>query len=368
MPLSASDVLLQSNGVRVLSVFCAEVAVAYDELRTVAEEARPAVTFVTLRWRSAPSLARELYEIRDAFAEAAGGIWPAWYLTAQRRCSEHGRASVKSGNDVAAIAGNVTGASVGWLRRAWRRCERGQSPRTTGMSAAEQVRQLALAIDRESLVCVLSVESAEASSARVRGLAHAADWVSQQTCARTVLMIPEAWLGHPELDRVSYGALHLQSEDMEERSGAPSGSVVEEIGKGKEGANRPLVAVEPVMGRPHPASEAEQIVYRRLQADSELSPLFRFNEPLEVYGGLQVRVDAVWSDGGVVVEIDGADHRSQHKYIKDRERDYRLTMSGYTVLRVTNDEVFLAPDSVVDKIRNVVGRVQAPTNVQECAI
>ena len=367
MPLSASDVLLQSNGVRVLAVFCADVAVAYDELRSVAEEVRPAVTLVTLRWRSAPSLARELYEIRDAFAEAAGDIWPAWYLTAERRCAEQSSASVKGGNDVARSAQRIAGASTGWLRRAWRKCERGQSPRISGMSAAEQVRQLALAIDHKSLVCVLSVESAEGSPARVRGLAHAADWVSQQTCARTVLMVPEAWSGHPELDRVSYGALHLQTEAAEDSSGL-SGGASAELRKGKEGANRPLVVVEPVIGRPHPASEAEQIVYQRLQADSELSSLFRFNEPLEVYGGLQVRVDAVWSDGGVVIEIDGADHRSQHKYIKDRERDYRLTMSGYTVLRVTNDEVFLTPDSVVDKIRNVVGRVRAPFSVQERAI
>ncbi|HEX3852373.1 MAG TPA: DUF559 domain-containing protein, partial [Polyangiaceae bacterium] len=57
-------------------------------------------------------------------------------------------------------------------------------------------------------------------------------------------------------------------------------------------------------------------------------------------------------------EVDGNEHRGEAAFSKDRDRDYRVFMSGYTTLRVTNGEVIHNIDGVVTKIRSVVKRLQ----------
>ncbi len=54
-------------------------------------------------------------------------------------------------------------------------------------------------------------------------------------------------------------------------------------------------------------------------------------------------------------------HRGEAAFSKDRDRDYRVFMSGYTTLRVTNGEVINNIDSVLTKIRSVVKCLQIPT-------
>ena len=55
-----------------------------------------------------------------------------------------------------------------------------------------------------------------------------------------------------------------------------------------------------------------------------------------------------------MVELDGPEHHSQFTYLKDRERDYRLCLSGYTTLRVTNHEVYVDVEAVLQKIKHMV--------------
>ena len=76
------------------------------------------------------------------------------------------------------------------------------------------------------------------------------------------------------------------------------------------------------------------------------------------HGDKRYTVDLIWREGGLVVEIDGSEHRSEAAFSRDRDRDYRVFMSGYTTLRVTNGEVIHDLDGVVSKIRNVVKRLQ----------
>lgn len=59
-----------------------------------------------------------------------------------------------------------------------------------------------------------------------------------------------------------------------------------------------------------------------------------------------------------MIEIDGDEHCRPYQYNRDRERDYRMYMSGYLTLRITNDEVNANPDAVLEKIRNVVSRLK----------
>jgi very-short-patch-repair endonuclease len=56
-----------------------------------------------------------------------------------------------------------------------------------------------------------------------------------------------------------------------------------------------------------------------------------------------------------VVELDGySDHATRRAFIGDRQRDYELALSGYTVLRLANDEVMQDFGRAIEKIRNLV--------------
>jgi very-short-patch-repair endonuclease len=66
------------------------------------------------------------------------------------------------------------------------------------------------------------------------------------------------------------------------------------------------------------------------------------------------RVDLLWRDGRVVVELDGPEHQDDPKFANDRHRDYELLVAGYLVLRITNDQVATDLQAAIEKIRAVV--------------
>jgi very-short-patch-repair endonuclease len=110
-----------------------------------------------------------------------------------------------------------------------------------------------------------------------------------------------------------------------------------------------------VSGRPHPGSDAEQRLEMHL-AQQQWAHSRRWNQPVET-GTLEpyVRADLVWHDVGLVVEIDGADHRTKTKYADDRRRDIALQLAGYTVLRFTNDQVLSDTTwvaAIIEKLHN----------------
>jgi very-short-patch-repair endonuclease len=66
-------------------------------------------------------------------------------------------------------------------------------------------------------------------------------------------------------------------------------------------------------------------------------------------------VDLVWTKGRLVIELDGYDsHGNRGAFMYDRHRDYELTLSGYTVLRLANDEIAQDIEKAVEKIRDIV--------------
>jgi very-short-patch-repair endonuclease len=70
----------------------------------------------------------------------------------------------------------------------------------------------------------------------------------------------------------------------------------------------------------------------------------------------------LWPHGRLVVELDGyTDHSTPSAFERDRHRDYELIVSGYRVLRITNDEVKRDLEAAVSKIRDIV-RLQNPRN------
>ena len=66
------------------------------------------------------------------------------------------------------------------------------------------------------------------------------------------------------------------------------------------------------------------------------------------------RVDLLWREGRVVVELDGPDHQEDFKFANDRHRDFELLVAGYLVLRITNNQVQTDLQRAIEKIRAVV--------------
>jgi predicted transcriptional regulator of viral defense system len=69
-------------------------------------------------------------------------------------------------------------------------------------------------------------------------------------------------------------------------------------------------------------------------------------------------VDFLWRDAKLVVEVDGrATHGTRKAFQGDRDRDGRLAVAGYRVLRFTWWDVTRRPAVVADRVRRLLGVV-----------
>jgi hypothetical protein len=102
-------------------------------------------------------------------------------------------------------------------------------------------------------------------------------------------------------------------------------------------------------------SAIERRMREALRATTDLAGLFEDEVTLQLGAlGLTPRVDLLWRDGKVVVELDGPEHERDPNYGADRHRDYELLVAGYLVLRLTNAEVELDLSRSLEKVRRVV--------------
>lgn len=238
-------------------------------------------------------------------------------------------------------AAEIPGLQTAWADAAIELVLDNKIPRVWRTPAPVQVSQLSLAISRYGLVLVVDAEQAcKDSSAAV--VIHVLEWVAQLTQCAIVVLFRTLPPDRPPFDRILYGARILTFErDVD--------------------ATEPLIAVPelvwlaPWLGSPHPLSETEQRLEKALRADSELACLFDCNQFIQTLRGSRPKVDFVWSAGRMVVELDGyGSHGNRAAFMYDRHRDYELTLSGYTVLRLANDEIAQDIGKAVEKIRDIV--------------
>ncbi len=367
---------------RVLTIFANDVEQATRAVQGYAEELDPVPTFVQLDWDQAPELTRELREIAGALAEAVRTVWPGWHRSADERFQHRRFPLAEREIRLLEAQAAVPQLSTGWFREAFTKCSKGELPLIAGMPLAEQVHQLTLALDPTRPIFCLSVKSEEASEGRVHGLARACEWLAKQSQASVLLFVPANWTARTSLDPVNYEAVELffeppprelsiraSSADTElkdsqralekttvRNSSEPAPVAREEpfIEKASGlSSSGPVVSVFPVPGKPHPLSDCEKHLLALLQADQELAPLFEANQRVLGFGERFFRVDLLWAEGLLVIELDGDEHRALLKYRDDRERDYRLFLAGYATLRVTNHEVIADSQQVVEKIRKM---------------
>lgn len=116
-------------------------------------------------------------------------------------------------------------------------------------------------------------------------------------------------------------------------------------------ANAALVArlVTTLPGRARTRSGAERRFLRLLRAHG--LPLPAVNVAVE---GMEC--DFAWTDGRLVVELDGPHHDQAPQRASDRRRDALLQLAGWTVLRFGSDEIADAPARVAATVRAALSR------------
>jgi len=272
-------------------------------------------------------------------------LWPVWFTDVSfAMCRDDALGRQAAGVIAIEAATRASGASVTWTRSATRLALAGRAPRVAGVLPAIELAQLSLAISRTGLILVMDLGTGELPGAEA--VAHALEWMAHHSGATVVVLFAELPPLDSPFDRILYGARHV----IAEMDTGPSASARESAES--DGSETWLA---PWRGTPHPLSEIEQRLSAMLSDDGELADLFRFNWFVDTVRGSRPKVDLVWTDGRLVVELDGySDHSTRRAFIGDRQRDYELALSGYTVLRLANDEVVQDYERAIEKIRDFV--------------
>ncbi|HZN20322.1 MAG TPA: DUF559 domain-containing protein [Micromonosporaceae bacterium] len=127
----------------------------------------------------------------------------------------------------------------------------------------------------------------------------------------------------------------------------------------------PVLTYPPLSGLPRRDSPAEQALERAL-APHEWAQGRRWNYTYEGHVlGRTYRLDLFWAIEGLVVEVDGPDHRGRLKFADDRRRDVQLQMLGHDVLRFTDGQVLADVHAAVLQIRHVLSQRRAEAHHRE---
>jgi very-short-patch-repair endonuclease len=259
-----------------------------------------------------------LDDLIDDLADLAFARFPQWYGAGDMAVDE-----------LIAFGKRDPHVSAPWLRAAAKRAAAGYVPRFRRTAKQFEFVQLMRAVDACNPVLVADLDPA--APQRAAPVIAALEWCAGHD-ASVVVALAVRPPAIPPYSRVLYGAL----------------DVVRDVTP----AQTRFIASR---SRAHHASAIEQRVEAALRRDPELGPLFSCNEIVSIEGfGLQPRVDLLWRDGRVVVELDGPEHQADPNFANDRHRDYELLVSGYLVLRITNDQVEMDLQHAIEKIRAVV--------------
>lgn len=281
----------------------------------------------------------------NLLAETARRLWPIRLSNVSFAECRDDRLGRLAASAIARRAANgIPGLLPSWAEAASLRALANRPPRVYGMHPAQELAQLALAVSRFGLVLVADVSVfCERSDPAVA--VHALEWIARHGGAVAALF-PDLPPEKPQFDRILYGARRVSAASITEAGETESRAA---------GAAGDALWIAPWRGMPHPLSDIEQRLANAFSAYSELAPLFGFNQFIDTIRGSRPKVDLIWKQGRLVVELDGyGSHGNRAAFMYDRHRDYELTLSGYTVLRLANDEITQDIEKSLEKIRDLV--------------
>jgi very-short-patch-repair endonuclease len=120
---------------------------------------------------------------------------------------------------------------------------------------------------------------------------------------------------------------------------------------GRRGVRRVRVALERLKEEPagHERSPLEERFAPFLRRHR--LPLPRFNDWI-ILGDKRYQVDCHWPGTGQIVELDGwGSHKTRSAFRDDRARDRRLRVAGYSVTRITWNQLDDEPETVAADLR-----------------
>lgn len=320
-------------------IYCADVARFLAELQVKrVSQLHTTNKVVVCNWDRLAGITTIIEDAVHRLAEASLAAWPDWSADAMldSDCRERGLPPCSVSFE------SQSRILLPWFEQATQQCSRGVLPIPCGFPNEIHAAQLALTLASTHLTIILSTTDLAPPQGALMSLARTAEWLCRATSMPVAMIVPHIFATNSELDSVNSGAVHLNRDD--------------EVGSRRhDSVEKTRLLILPFIGHPHPNSPGEQLLARRLSADSELGGLFEFNQYVSTFCGSRYIVDLLWRDGKVVVEVDGFHlHTSPVVFASDRQRDYELLLDRYSVLRVTHEEVMADVERVVSKIRDVV--------------
>ncbi|MCR9201652.1 MAG: endonuclease domain-containing protein [Planctomycetaceae bacterium] len=322
---------LQSGVVQ--GVFAADLRTAAAQLADdiVAEQRR----VVICQLNDPPAHTRLLDCLAQELAQAALLLWPDWYGPHVQLSEESATTRVTTDSNLKTLLNAQVRVDAAWFRRASLLANRSQRPCVPDTSVTRQVRELAACLRYEDICIIVTIALPAAEDHRLHTILQALEWLARETDAPVVAVTAENAV--PADCQVPFHPITAP-----ESAAVP---VEEEFRQ----------RILPFVGRPHPYSPGERQLAAALATDHELTGLFEFNQPITVASGSRFVVDLLWSQGKVVVEVDGySNHSHPEMFCSDRHRDYELLISDYAVLRVPHTDVINNVEAVMQKIRQVV--------------
>ncbi|CAN2040791.1 DUF559 domain-containing protein [Candidatus Magnetomoraceae bacterium gMMP-15] len=296
---------------------------------------------VTLTWQGLPGINSIINDILKSLAKISLEIWPSWYNDkVSFNDSKSFDDAISNNFSINSLFKIKEKVSKFWLKKAIFCCKSKKLPLPKGFPNEVQASQLSLTIDSENLLFIIGIKRALTDKKNLFGFAKAAEWFARETNCRVAALIPNEYSNCKELDSILYNAFSLIKNDELQP---------------KNGRDEEKYLIWPFYGKPHPASPGEQKLAKYLLKDEELSGLFGFNQKVKTIRNNNYIVDLLWVKGKLVVEVDGYKyHSNKSVFNSDRNRDYELIISGYTVLRIPHSEITEDVLLAMEKIRDVV--------------
>ncbi|GAA1811817.1 hypothetical protein GCM10009682_36480 [Luedemannella flava] len=304
------------------------------DLLAIALDPLPAGAPAVLRFRPSATgpLGDQVAVLLAELDRVAVALFPAWLPGADRLAGPQGRgvAAVRAlAADLAARAADFGPFLADLAERSLRRRPGGGSRFPAEVRAAGVVRAIARAYDRPTAALLIDVPDG-LSTEDERALVAAAEWLADH--GRLSVWLAGAPLG--TVDRVSAVTITLPARLIQLAADAAATAADP---RPDPVPDEPVLGYPPLSGLPH--SDTEWLLERALERH-EWATGRRWNHRHESTLLSEVyRLDVYWPAEGVVVEVDGPEHRRPVLFANDRRRDNALTIDGLHVLRFGNERV-----------------------------